>query len=53
MIYVQIEESLFSYDGMSLEVVTNMLNEQNLEFIVLDKETYLQKFDAIVANQTR
>jgi hypothetical protein len=50
MIYVEIDNALFTYDGMSLEDVTNMLSEQNLVFAVIDKETYLKKLEALTEN---
>jgi hypothetical protein len=43
MIYVQIGDTFGSYEGMSLETVTNMLTEQNLTFSFITEEVYKQK----------
>jgi hypothetical protein len=43
MIYAQIGNLLASYEGMSLETVTNMLTEQNLVFSFITEEEYKQK----------
>ena len=47
MIYVQINETLVQYEGMSLENVQQMLTEQNLSFVVLDEATYLERLAAL------
>jgi hypothetical protein len=47
MIYAQIGETLFKYEGMSEETVNEMLTEQNLEFVFLDEQTYLDKIAAL------
>jgi hypothetical protein len=51
MIYAQIGTSLRSYDGMSLEAVTQMLTEQNLIFTFITEEVYNQKIAEIEANR--
>lgn len=43
MIYVQINDILMKYDGMSEETVAKMLTEQSLDYIFIDQSTYLQK----------
>ena len=47
MIYVQIGETLIQYEGMSLEVVQQMLAEQSLSFVVLDETTYAERLSAL------
>lgn len=47
MIYVQIGDALAKYEGMTLEVVQQMLAEQNLSFVVLDEATYAARITAL------
>ena len=47
MIYAQIGDSLAKYEGMSEEIITTMLTEQNLTFTFINEEVYKQKMAEI------
>ena len=49
MIYAQIGNSLAMYEGMTLEVVNQMLTAQNLTFTFITEEVYNQKIAEIEA----
>jgi hypothetical protein len=51
MIYAQINNTFFSYEGMSEEVIANMLTEQNLTFTFISEETYKQKLSELETNE--
>ena len=49
MIYVQINDTVAVYEGMSNETIFKMLTEQNLTFTFISEEVYKQKMAEIQA----
>ena len=49
MIYAQIGDTFCKYEGMSEEIITNMLTEQNLTFTFINEEVYKQKMAELEA----
>jgi len=47
MIYAQIGGAIAMYEGMTLEVVNQMLTAQNLSFTFISEEIYKQKLAEI------
>jgi hypothetical protein len=49
MIYAQIGDAIAMYEGMTLEVVNQMLITQNLSFTFISEEVYKQKMTDLEA----